>query len=369
MIVGTVRELKTAEHRVGLTPEGADTLVREGHEVLVEKGAGLGSGFEDGAYRRAGAEITDGAEGVWGRAQLLVKVKEPMPEEYGRLRSDLIVFTYLHLAAIPELTRALVDAGTVAVAYETVQLPDGRLPLLVPMSQIAGRMATEVAAQWLRKPGPGRGRLLSGLPGVAPARVVILGAGTVSTNACAVAVALGAQITVLSPDLDDLRAIERRWPGRVTTLMPTPYGIGRALEAADVLIGGVLVVGSRAPKLVTRDQVRSMGRGAVVVDVDIDQGGSVETAHQTTHDDPVYVEEGVVHYGVANIPGGVPRTSTAALTAATFAYVMRLANGGLAALRSNSALAAGVNVAHGRIINPGVAEAMGEQPVPLAEAL
>lgn len=369
MIVGTVREMKTAEHRVGLTPEGADTLVREGHEVLVEKGAGLGSGFEDEAYRRAGAEITDAADDVWRRAQLLVKVKEPMPEEYGRLRSDQILFTYLHLAALPELTRALVDAGTVAVAYETVQLPDGRLPLLLPMSQIAGRMATEVAAQWLRKPGPGRGRLLSGLPGVAPARVVILGAGTVSTNACGIAVGLGAQITILDPELDALRAIERRWPGRVTTLTPTPYGISRVLESADVLIGGVLVVGAQAPKLVTRDQVRSMGPGAVVVDVDIDQGGSVETARQTTHDDPVYVEEGVVHYGVANMPGGVPRTSTAALTAATFSYVLRLANEGLPALQAEPTLAAGVNVVHGRITNAGVAEAMGEQPVPLGEAL
>lgn len=369
MIVGTVRELKTAEHRVGLTPEGADALVREGHAVLVETGAGLGTGFEDGAYRRAGAEIADGAEDVWRRAELLVKVKEPMPEEFGRLRPELILFTYLHLAALPEATRALVDSGAVAVAYETVQLPDGRLPLLVPMSQIAGRMATEVAAQWLRKPGPGRGKLLSGLPGVAPARVVILGAGTVSTNACAIAVGLGAQITILDLELDALRAIERRWPGRVTTLIPTSYRISRVLEGADALISGVLVTGAKAPKLVSREQVRSMGQGAVIVMVDIDQGGTIETARPTTHDDPVYLEEGAVHYGVANMPGGVPRTATPALTAATLPYVLRLAGGGLAALQADPALAAGVNVVRGRITNAGVAEAMGGEVTPLSDAL
>jgi alanine dehydrogenase len=369
MIVGTVREIKPGEHRVGLTPEGADALVRAGHRMLVETDAGAGSGFHDEAYRRAGAEILDSADDVWRGADLLIKVKEPLEEEFGRLRSDLILFTYLHLAALPELTRALLDAGTVAVAYETVQSSDGRLPLLVPMSQIAGRMATEVAAQWLRQPGPGRGRLLSGLPGAEPARVVILGAGTVSTNACAVAVGLGAQITILDPELDALRAVEQRWPGRVTTLTPTRYGIDRALEGADVLIAGVLLVGARAPKLVSRRQVRSMGPGAVVVDVDIDQGGSIETARPTTLDDPVYVEEDVVHYVVANMPAGVPRTSTPALTAATLPYVLRLAEGGLGALKTDAALAGGANVVRGRIINPGVAEALGEEPTPLCDAL
>jgi len=230
-------------------------------------------------------------------------------------------------------------------------------------------MATEVAAQYLRKPGPGRGKLLSGLPGAEPARVVILGAGTVGSNACAVAVALGAQVTVMSRGLDGLRRIEERWPGRVTTLNSTAYNVSRALQDADALIGGVLVPGAEAPKIVSREQARSMGDGAVIVDVDIDQGGCVETAHATTHDDPVYVEEGVVHYGVANMPGSVPRTSTAALTAATLPYVLQLAGGGLEALRSDPALGAGVNVARGRITNPGVAEAAGEQVAELGEAL
>lgn len=369
MIVGTVRETKTGEHRVGLTPEGVDALVRAGHRVLVEAGAGLGSGFDDEAYRRVGAESVEGADDVWRRAELLVKVKEPLPEEFGPLRSDLILFTYLHLAALPEATRALIDSGAVAIAYETVELPDGSLPLLIPMSQIAGRMATEVAAQWLRKPGPGRGKLLSGLAGAPPARVVILGAGTVSGNACAVAVGLGAQVTVISRGLEGLRRVEERWPGRVTTLTSTPYSIARSLEGADVLIGGVLVTGAQAPKLVSREQVRSMGPGAVVVDVDIDQGGCVETARPTSLEDPIYVEEGVVHYGVANMPGSVPHTSTAALTAATLPYVLRLAEGGLEALKRDPALAAGANVVRGRITNAGVAEAIGERATPLEEAL
>ncbi|MDZ4278255.1 MAG: alanine dehydrogenase [Dehalococcoidia bacterium] len=359
MIVGTVRELKIGEHRVGLTPEGADALVRAGHQVLVEAGAGAGSGFADEAYRAVGAEVVDAVTDVWAQAELVVKVKEPLPEEFGRIRPEQILFTYLHLAALPETTRALLDSGAVAVAYETVQLSDGTLPLLIPMSQIAGRLATEVAAQWLRKPGPGRGKLLSGLPGAAPARVVILGAGTVSSSACAVAVALGADVTVLSRGLDGLRSVEERWPGRVTTYTSTPYSIGRALEGADALIGGVLVTGEAAPKLVSREQVRTMGAGAVVVDVDIDQGGCVETARPTTHEDPVYVEEGVVHYGVANMPGSVPQTSTGALTAATLPYVLRLAEGGLDALRSDPALTAGVNIARGQVTNPGVAEAAG----------
>jgi alanine dehydrogenase len=364
MIVGTVREIKTAEHRVGLTPEGADAVVRSGNRVLVEAGAGLGSGFTDEAYRAVGAEIVAGADDVWRKSDLLVKVKEPLPPEFGRLHSKLTLFTYLHLAASRETAKALVDSGCTAIAYETVQLADGSLPLLIPMSQIAGRMATEVAAQWLRKPGPGRGKLISGLPGSPAARVVILGAGTVSTNACAVAVALGAQVTVISKGLEALRRIDERWPGRLTVLTPTPYSISRALEGADALIGGVLVVGAEAPKLVSREQVRSMGPGAVIVSVDIDQGGSVATARPTTHDDPVFVEEGVVHYAVANMPGAVPQTSTAALIAATLPYVLALAKGGPAAVKADAALLAGVNVVRGHITNAGVAKAMGQTADP-----
>lgn len=369
MIVGTTRELKTAEYRVGITPVGADTLVRAGHRVLVEAGAGMGSGFPDEAYRSVGAEIVPDAGDVWSRAALLVKVKEPESEEFGRLRSGQMLFTYLHLAALPEVARALIDSGTVAVAYETVQLPDGSLPLLVPMSQIAGRMATEVAAQWLRKPGPGRGKLLSGLPGAPAARVVILGSGTVSTNACAIAIGLGADITVIGSGLDGLRRLEERWPGRITTLVSTPYSIERALDGADALITGVLIAGAQAPKLVSREMVRSMGLGAVIVSVDIDQGGSAETARKTTHDDPVHIEEGVVHYGVANMPGSVPHTSTPALTAATLPYVVRLADGGIDALKGDHVLAAGVNIALGRITNGPVAAAMDGTNTPLSDVL
>jgi alanine dehydrogenase len=296
-------------------------------------------------------------------------VKEPLPQEFGRLRSGMILFTYLHLAALPEATRALQDSGCAAIAYETVQLPDGSLPLLIPMSQIAGRMGSEVAAQWLRKPGPGRGKLMSGLAGAAPARVVVMGAGTVSTNACAVAVELGAQVTVLSRGLEGLRRIEERWPGRVVTLTATPYSIALALEGADALVSGVLVPGARAPKLVDRERVRSMGPGAVVVSVDIDQGGAVETARPTTHDEPVYVDEGVVHYSVPNMPGAVPMTSTAALTAATLPFVLRLAAGGLEALHSDATLAAGANVIAGKITNAGVAEAMGATAAAVADVL
>jgi alanine dehydrogenase len=369
MIVGTVREIKVQEHRVGLTPEGADALVRAGHRVLVETGAGADSGFDDEAYRRVGAEIVADPTDVWRQADLLVKVKEPLEAEFGRLRPDLILFTYLHLAALPEATRALVDSGAVAVAYETVQLPDGSLPLLIPMSQIAGRLAPELAAQWLRKPGPGRGKLMSGLPGSPPAHAVILGAGTVSQSACGIAVALGARVTMLGQGLHHLRAIEERWGSRVTTLTSTPYNLARSLDGADAVITGVLVVGARAPQLVRREHLRSMGNGAVAVVVDIDQGGAIETARPTTHDDPVYVEEGVVHYCVPNMPGSVPQTSTAALTTATLPYVLRLAAGGLEAVGRDPALAAGANVAKGRITNAGVAEAMGEQPAALSEVL
>ncbi|MEX1253317.1 MAG: alanine dehydrogenase [Dehalococcoidia bacterium] len=369
MIVGTVRELKVQEYRVGLTPEGADALARAGHRVLVEAGAGLGSGFDDEAYRRVGAAVVAGADDVWREAGLVVKVKEPIGPELGRLRSDQILFTYLHLAALPEVTRALVDSGAVAVAYETVQLADGSLPLLIPMSEIAGRMATEVAAQWLRKPGPGRGKLMSGLAGSPPARVVVLGAGTVGQNACAVAAGLEAQVTVLGQGLDHLRAINNRWAGRVTVLTSTPYNVARSLEGADALVTGVLVPGATAPKLVQREQLRSMGEGAVAVVVDIDQGGALETARPTTHDKPVFVEEGVVHYCVANMPGSVPHTSTAALTAATLPYAVRLANEGIDALRNDPALAAGVNVARGRVTNAGVAQATGRPLTSPREAL
>jgi alanine dehydrogenase len=355
VIVGTVREIKTEEYRVGLTPEGARELSGLGHRVLVEAGAGAGSGFEDEAYRGAGAEIVD-ADRVWADAQLVVKVKEPQPQEYGRLRRDQTLFTYLHLAAVPQVTEALLKAGTTAIAYETVQLADGSLPLLVPMSQIAGRMAPQVAARWLQKPGPGRGKLMSGLPGAPPARVVILGSGTVSMNACDIALGMGAHVTVLGRNLDSLRRVEERFGHRVETSTMTRANLDNVLEGADVLISGVLVRGgAAAPKLITRADLRLMGAGAVVVDVSIDQGGVLETSRPTTHTDPVYVEEGVVHYCVANMPGAVPHTSTNALTAATLPYVTALASLGTEkAMAADPALARGLMTRDGVVVNRSV---------------
>ena len=361
MIVGTVREVKIEEYRVGLTPEGASDLARLGHRVLVEAGAGRGSGYDDDAYRRAGAEVVPSAADVWSAAELLVKVKEPQPPEFALMSKGLTLFTYLHLATLPDVADALLQAGTTSIAYETVQLADGSLPLLIPMSEIAGRMATEIGAQWLRKPGPGRGKLLSGLPGSPPAHVVIFGAGTVATNACAVAVALGARTTVLAPTLEQLRVVEGMWPGRVATLPSTPANIEQVIVGADILISGVLVRGGRrAPKLVSREALRTVGAGAVIVDVAIDQGGIFETSRPTTHADPIFVEEGVVHYCVANMPGAVPRTATAALAAATMPYVMRLAElGPRKAVSADPALARGLMTRGGELVNRGVAEALG----------
>lgn len=360
MIVGTVREVKVEEYRVGLTPEGAHALTQAGHRVLVETEAGAGSGFDDEAYRRAGATIVPSAARVWQDADIIIKVKEPQPEEFDLLRPGLTLFSYLHLAASPQTTRALLDHRVTAIAFETVELPDATLPLLVPMSQIAGRMAVEVGAQWLRKPGPGRGKLLSGLPGSVPAHVVILGVGTVASNASAEAVALGARVTMLARNLERLRQIEVTSRRRVTVLISTPLAIAESVQGADLLIGGISVPGGVTPKLVTREMVRSMGPGAVVVDVCIDQGGCVETSRPTTHAEPIFVEEGVIHYCVPNMPGAVPRTATSALAAATLLYLARLAEQGPeAALRSDPALARGLNTYDGRLTCRPVAEAQG----------
>ena len=355
MIVGTVREVKTEEYRVGLTPDGARELTAGGHRVLIESGAGAGSGFSDEAYVAAGAELTT-VGGVWSEAGLVVKVKEPQAEEFPRLRRDQTLFTYLHLAAAPEVTKALLRAGTTAIAYETVEMADGTLPLLVPMSQIAGRMATQVGAHFLEKPSGGRGKLLSGLPGSAPARVVILGAGTVSTNACSIAVGMGASVTVVSRGLDSLRRVEEIWPGRVRTVPLTPEGLRRSIEGADLLISGILVHGgARSPQLLGREDLRLLGPGAVVVDVSIDQGGVLETSRPTTHAAPVYVVEGVIHYCVANMPGAVPRSSTAALTAATLPYVLKLGSLGTdAALDADPSLARGLMTRDGALMTDAV---------------
>ena len=361
MIIGAVKEIKDEEYRVGLTPEGVDDLVRLGHQVLVEAGAGAGSGFADATYEQHGATIVPAAADVWAAADLIVKVKEPLAPEFGLMRPDQTLFTYLHLAAAPEATRALIDAGTTSLAYETVQLPDGSLPLLIPMSQIAGRMATLVGQRWLQHPGPGRGKLLSGLPGSRAARVVILGAGTVASNACEVAVSLGAQVTVVSQYLSDLRRLEERWPRRLTTLPSTAGNIERAITGADLVVSGVLIPGgAAAPKLVSRDALRRVGEGGVIVDVSIDQGGSFATSRPTSHSDPVFVDEGVIHYCVPNMPGAVPHTSTLALTAATIAYVIEIARLGTeAALAADPALARGLMTRSGKLVNAAVKQSLG----------
>ena len=369
MRVGTIREMKTEEFRVGLTPAGAHSLVAAGHEVLVERGAGLGSGHPDEAYERAGARLLGSAAEVAAGGDLLLKVKEMLPAEFPLLRPGLILFTYLHLAPEPELTQALLLTRTQAIAYETVQRDDGSLPLLIPMSQVAGRMAGEMAARFLKKPGPGRGKLLGGITGVQPARAVVVGSGTVGTAATRVLLGLGARVTVLARDLQKLRALEAQLPAPITTRVSSAATLAEELAGADVLIGAVLVTGGLAPKLVSREMVRAMGEGAVIVDVGIDQGGICETSHATNHDEPVFVEEGVVHYCVPNMPGAVPRTSTEALTSATLPYVLKLADRGLDALREDAALARGASTINGKLTAKPVAEAQGLEYVPLEQAL
>ncbi|HZD79635.1 MAG TPA: alanine dehydrogenase [Actinomycetota bacterium] len=358
MIVGVPKEVKDNEYRVALTPEGARELVRAGHRVLVQDGAGAGSSIPQERYQRAGAEIVPGADEVWGSSDLILKVKEPVPEEYGHLRQGQILFTYLHLAAGRELTRGLVDTKVAAVAYETVQSRDGRLPLLAPMSEVAGRMAPHVAARLLEKEHGGRGILMGGVSGVRPANVLVLGAGMAGSNAAWIAAGMEAAVVVVDKDLDKLRFIDQIHKGRITTLMSDQLTLEQRVREADVLIGSVLVPGARAPKLVTAEMVGSMRPGSVVVDIAIDQGGCVETSRMTTHSDPTYVEQGVVHYCVGNMPGAVPNTSTYALTNVTLPYALSIAALGLEeAARRDPALALGVNVYQGQVTNAGVAEA------------
>lgn len=371
MIIGLPREIKPQEHRVGLTPAGVDALVRAGHQVIVEKGAGEGSGFSDKDYRQAGARILAEASEVWAEADMIVKVKEPLPVEYDYFKPGLVLFTYLHLAAEPELTRVLAEKQVTAIAYETVELPNGSLPLLVPMSEVAGRMSIQVGASFLEKPRRGKGILLGGVAGVPPAHVVILGGGTVGTSALKRAVGMGARVTVIDKNLDRLRYLDDVFHGQIETLASNHLNIAAAVQSADLVIGAVLIPGARAPRLVTEEMVRSMEPGSVIVDVAVDQGGCVETIdHPTTHEDPIYIKHGVVHYAVANMPGAVPRTSTLALTHATLPYVLDLANKGwIQAVKEDSALAKGVNVVCGKITNPGVAEAHGLPYYKLEEVL
>jgi len=369
VIVGVPREIKPGEQRVAVTPAGVHALVEGGHRVLVEQDAGAGSGFRDDDYAKVGASLGP-VEEVWSAAEMILKVKEPIAEEYPRLRRGQVLFTYLHLAAVPTLTAALRQADVIAIAYETVQRSDGSLPLLTPMSEVAGRLAVLEGAHHLGKAYGGRGILLSGVPGVPPGNVVILGAGTVGLNAARTAIGLGADVSLLDVNLDRLRHVDELFRGRVVTLASNAFNIALAVQRADLLVGAVLVTGARAPRLVTRVTVERMKDGAVIVDVAVDQGGCVETIHPTTLLEPTYRVGGVVHYGVANMPALVPRTSTFALTNATLPYVLDLAHKGVAgAARENAALAHGINVWRGRIVHPAVAESVGERATPLETAL
>ena len=366
MVIGVPREIKPGEQRVALTPGGASTLVEAGHRVLVEHGAGTGSGIRDDEYAAVGAMLAP-VEAVWAQAELVLKVKEPVAPEYPRIRPGQLLFTYLHLAPAPELAQALRRSGAVAIAYETVERPDGSLPLLTPMSEVAGRLAVQEGAFYLGRAHGGRGILLSGVPGVPRGNVVIIGAGTVGLNAAKAAVGLGADVSILDVNLDRLRAVDDLFRGQVVTLFSTRYGIGQVLPRADLLVGAVLIAGARAPLLVTEAMVGRMKEGSVIVDVAVDQGGCIETIHPTTLLEPVYRVGGVVHYGVANMPALVPRTSTFALTNATLPYVQALATKGLAAaVRESPALARGVNICRGQVVHPAVAQALGEAPAPLA---
>jgi alanine dehydrogenase len=370
MIIGVPKEIKDNESRVGLVPAGVHLLASDGHRVIVQSAAGMGSGIPDSEYQAAGAEIVPAASDVFAAADLVVKVKEPIGPEYGMLRPGQILFTYLHLAPAPELTRVLLDRKVTGVAYETIRLPNGSLPLLTPMSEVAGRMAIQVGAFYLQKPNGGRGELLGGVPGVPPANVVILGGGIVGTNAAKMAVGLGARVTILDLDADRLRYLDDIFFGQIETLMSNPFNIRESVEKADLLIGAVLVVGAEAPRIVSRAMIASMKPGTVVVDVAVDQGGCVETTHPTTHSNPTFVVDGVVHYCVANMPGAVPRTSTFALTNVTLPYARKLARLGLkAAIESDPALRQGVNVHAGAVTYEPVAQAVELPYVPIETLL
>jgi alanine dehydrogenase len=359
MIVGVPREIKPQEHRVGMTPAGVRTLFEDGHRVLVERSAGAGSGLSDAQYTQAGATLVNDAAGLYAAAELVVKVKEPLPAELPWLRSGQLLFTYLHLAADPQQAAALLASGSTAIAYETVVAADGSLPLLTPMSEIAGRMAPQVGAHWLQKEQGGKGVLLAGAPGVRPGRVVILGAGTVGSNALRIAVGMGADVTVLDIDPLRLAALDDHYGNRIHTLAANTQTIEEEVAHADLLIGAVLVAGARAPRLVPRELVAQMEPGSVIVDVAVDQGGCVATIRSTTHADPVYLVEGVLHYGVANMPGAVSRTSTYALTNRTLPFVRRLAAEGFAACLKDAELRSGVNIHAGAVTHAAVAAALG----------
>src|SRR3954467_12626661 len=360
MRIGVPKEIKNNENRVAMTPAGVFNLLKFGHEVYIEKGAGVGSGFTDENYVSAGAKIVETASEAWS-TEMVMKVKEPLPSEYKHFRADLILFTYLHLAPEPELTKALIDKKVVGIAYETVQLPNRSLPLLTPMSEVAGRMAPQIGAQFLEKVNGGMGILLSGVPGVQRGTVTIIGGGVAGTNAAKMAIGLGAKVTIIDLNPDRLRQLDDIFGSDVTTLMSNPYNIAEAVKESDLVIGAVLIPGAKAPKLVTEEMIKSMEQGSVVVDIAIDQGGIFETTDRiTTHDNPTYEKHGVVHYAVANMPGAVPRTSTLALTNVTVPYAIQIANKGYRkACLENEALIKGINTLGGFVTYPAVAEAQG----------
>ena len=360
MKIGIPKEIKTNENRISLVPAGAEALVAAGHPVVVEKDAGIGSGFTDGQYTAVGASIAPDADTVWADSDLIVKVKEPIETEWARIKAGQTLFTYFHFAADEKLTQAHIASGAVCIAYETVELPSRELPLLTPMSEVAGRMAVQEGAKYLEKLHGGCGLLLSGVPGVPPAKVVILGGGVVGTNAAKIAAGMGARVVILDVSLERLRYLSDVMPANVQLIFSNRHNLLEQIATADLVIGGVLIPGATAPRLIRKEDLKIMRPGAVIVDVAIDQGGCVETIHATTHEDPIYLVDGIIHYGVANMPGGVPRTSTLALTNATFPYLMQLANKGWRkALKDNAALRKGLNIANGKVTYRGVAEAFG----------
>ncbi len=360
MLIGVPKEIKADEHRVALTPAGTEAFTSAGHRVLIETGAGLGSGFTDDFYSAAGAEMVNSADDVWARVEMIMKVKEPIESEWPKMREGQVIFTYLHLASSLELIEALRTSKAVAIAYETVELPDRELPLLTPMSEVAGRMAVQEGAKYLERHSGGRGVLLGGVPGVLPGKVVILGGGVVGMNAAMMAAGLGATVAILDVSLQRLRYLEGIMPANVNLLFSTRYAIRKQIRDADLVIGAVLLHGAKAPSLIVEDDLKTMKPGSVIVDVAVDQGGCVDTIRPTTHRDPIYTVHHVIHYGVANMPGGVPRTSTLALTNATLPYALTLADMGWRdACLSDPALALGVNIVDGHVTYPGVAEAFG----------
>lgn len=370
MIIGVPKEIKQSENRVAVTPAGVMEFVKGGHTIYVQSTAGVGSGFSDAEYKAAGAKILPTIEDVYGIAEMIIKVKEPIASEYKLIKKDQLLFTYFHFASYEPLTKAMIESGAVCLAYETVESSDRSLPLLIPMSEVAGRMAIQEGAKYLEKPMGGRGILLGGVPGVAPAKVLVLGGGIVGTQAAKMAAGLGARVSILDISLKRLRYLSDVMPANVTTMMSNEYTIRRLIKDHDLIVGGVLVPGAKAPHLITRDMLKEMRPGTVVVDVAVDQGGCIETCKPTTHDDPTYVVDGVVHYCVANMPGAVPYTSTIALTNATLPYALQLANKGWKkACADNNELKLGLNVVNGKVVYKGVADAFGLTCTPIEEVM